>query len=160
MVMLLSRRFVACAVPVAAGAALLPASSQKAQARAAEIYTGLLSNTGAGGYDVVAYVTDGKPVEGKRAIATDWKGASWRFASEANRAAFLAEPERFAPAYGGYCAWAVAQNYRAKGDPRFWKIVNGRLFLNFDASVQAMWEKDIPGFVRKADANWPAVLDR
>jgi hypothetical protein len=160
MVLLMSRRFVACAAPIVAGAVLLPASSRKAEARAAEIYTGLLSNTGAGGFDVVAYRTEKRPVVGQRGITTTWKGANWRFASEANRVAFIADPALYAPAYGGYCAWAVAQNYRAKGDPRFWKIVDERLYLNFDAGVQAMWEQDIPGFIAKADANWPRVLDR
>jgi hypothetical protein len=160
MAMRVSRRWIICAAPLVVGAALVPLSARRADARAAEIYTGLLSSTGAGGFDVVAYVTDGKPVVGQRTISAEWKGANWRFATQANRAAFLADPATYAPAYGGHCAWAVAQNYRAKGDPRFWKIVEGRLFLNFDARVQAMWERDIPGFIAKADANWPAVLDR
>jgi hypothetical protein len=160
MTMLLSRRIVVCALPVAAGATVLPAYVQKAQARAAEIYTGILSNTAVGGHDPVAYVTQGRPVPGARDITLTWKGASWRFANAGNRETFRADPERYAPAYGGYCAWAVAQNYRAKGDPRHWKIVEGRLYLNYDAQVQATWEKDIPGFIRKADANWPGVLAR
>lgn len=124
---------------------------------AGEIYTGFLSSTGLGGYDAVAYATAGKPVEGLSTITTQWKGATWRFTSEANRAAFSADPERYAPQYGGHCAWAAAQGYTAKGDPQNWKIVNGKLYLNYDATVQANWEKDIPGFIASADAKWPTV---
>lgn len=138
-------------------AGLLPRSRT---ALAGEVYTGFLSSTAVGGYDPVAYFREGKPVSGSSSITTEWKGVTWRFASEANRTAFLAEPERYAPAYGGHCAWATAQGYKAKGDPQHWKIVEGRLYLNYDARVQADWEKDIPGFIRKADTNWPSVKDK
>jgi len=109
------------------------------------------------GTDVVAYFTVGRPVAGRAEFAHAWRGATWRFASAANRDLFAADPERYAPAYGGYCAWAVAQGYTAPIDPRAWKIVDGRLFLNFSASVQRDWEKDIPGNITKADANWPRL---
>jgi YHS domain-containing protein len=138
------------AVSGAAAFAVIPSHS-------GEIYTGFMSNAAIGGYDAVAYVTIGKPVEGLSSIATQWKGATWRFASEANRTAFLADPERYAPQYGGHCSWAAAQGYPAKGDPQNWKLVNGKLYLNYDASVQAKWEKDIPGFIVSADAKWPSV---
>lgn len=131
----------------------------RSEAAQAPIYTGLLSSTAVGGYDAVSF-HDGQPVAGQRAITTQWKGATWRFASEANKARFVASPDTFAPAYGGYCAWAVSQGYTAKGDPRHWKIVDGRLYLNYDANVQKTWEKDIPGFIVKADGNWPKVLSR
>jgi YHS domain-containing protein len=131
-----------------------------AHARSPQIYTGILSSTAVGGYDPVAYFNQGKPVEGKKDITFSWKGVTWRFASEANRDAFKAKPEAYAPQYGGYCAWAVSQGYTAKGDPKHWKIVDGRLYLNYDARVQRDWEKDIPGHIVKADKNWPAVLDK
>jgi hypothetical protein len=140
----------------AAGASLLLAHKAEASA-AREIYTGLLSRTAAGGFDVVAYVTQGRPVEGTRAHAATWKDVAWRFASAEHRAAFLADPERYAPAYGGHCAWAAAQGYRAKGDPRHWRVVGGRLFLNYNAAVHRDWEKDIPRFIAAADANWPRL---
>ncbi len=124
------------------------------QAEASEVYTGLLSRTGAGGHDVVAYFREGRPVEGTSRFTHPWKGATWRFASAENRDAFAADPEKFAPAYGGHCAWAAAQGYKAKGDPQHWRIVNGRLFLNYDAEVQQRWEQDIPGFISAADATW------
>jgi hypothetical protein len=63
-------------------------------------------------------------------------------------------------AYGGYCAWAVSQGYTAKGDPKYWNIVDGRLYLNYDGRVQKDWEKDIPGNISKGDRNWPKVLDK
>ena len=131
-----------------------------ALARSPEIYTGILSATAVGGYDPVAYFTDGKPVEGKRDITHSWKGVTWRFASEKNRDAFKANPAAYAPQYGGYCAWAVSQGYTAKGDPKYWKIVGGKLYLNYDARVQRDWEKDIPGHIVKAEKNWPAVLNK
>ena len=131
-----------------------------ALARSPEIYTGILSATAVGGYDPVAYFTEGKPVEGRRDITHSWKGVTWRFASEKNRDAFKANPAAYAPQYGGYCAWAVSQGYTAKGDPKYWKIVGGKLYLNYDARVQRDWEKDIPGHIAKAEKNWPAVLNK
>jgi YHS domain-containing protein len=135
----------------------LPAA---AQARSPEIYTGILSATAVGGYDPVAYFTEGKPVEGKRDITHTWKGVTWRFASEKNRDAFKADPAAYAPQYGGYCAWAVSQGYTAKGDPKHWKVVNGKLYLNYDARVQKDWERDASGNIVKADKNWPVVLNK
>jgi hypothetical protein len=100
--------------PGATGASIAPASGSA-------VYTDIIRGTGAGGFDVVAYVNAGRPVQGSAQITHVWNGAIWRFASAANRDAFAAEPERFAPAYGGHCAWAAAQGYKAKGDPRHWK---------------------------------------
>jgi YHS domain len=129
-------------------------------ARAPEIYTGILSATALGGHDAVAYFTEGRPVPGRRDVTFTWKGATWRFASEKNRDLFAAKPEQYAPQFGGYCAWAVSEGYTAKGDPAHWKIVDGKLYLNYDASIQKRWEKDIPGHVAKGDRNWPKVLDK
>ncbi|MFO0690604.1 MAG: YHS domain-containing (seleno)protein [Myxococcota bacterium] len=122
------------------------------------VYTGLFSDLALDGYDPVAYFTDGRPVPGRAEFELAWRGATWRFASAEHRALFEADPERYAPRYGGYCAWAMAQGREASGDPRFWKIVGGRLYLNYDASVQKKWEADIPGFIERADANWPRLL--
>ena len=129
-----------------------------AQARSNDVYTGLFSSLAVGGYDTVAYFKAGKPVLGRAEFATEYKGATWHFSTRENLEAFKASPTAYAPQYGGYCAWAVSQNYTASGDPQFWKIVNGKLYLNYDASAQAKWEKDIPGFIVKADKNWPGVL--
>jgi YHS domain-containing protein len=110
------------------------------------------------GYDPVAYFLSGKPVEGSSEFETEWNGATWRFASAENRDRFIAQPEAYAPQYGGYCAWAVSQGYTASVDPDAWRIVDGKLYLNYDASVQETWEQDVPGFIAAADANWPRVL--
>ena len=123
----------------------------------APIYTGFFSNQAVSGYDTVAYFTDGKPVKGNSSITHEYMGAVWQFASEDNKAKFIADPEKYAPQYGGYCAWAVSQGYTASGDPKYWKIVDGKLYLNYDASVQKRWEKDIPGFISAADKNWPGI---
>jgi YHS domain-containing protein len=130
-----------------------------AEARAREIYRAPLSTLAVGGHDPVAYFETGRPAQGLPAHATTWKGAEFRFASPENLSKFRADPARYAPQYGGYCAWAVSQGYRAKGDPRYWRIVGGKLYLNYNAEVQQRWETDIPGFVAKADRNWPRVLD-
>lgn len=122
------------------------------------IYTGLFSDLAVGGYDPVAYFTQGKPVPGSESFGLEWKGATWRFASAENRAKFEAGPEQFAPQYGGHCAWAMADGREASGDPKFWKIVNGKLYLNYDGDVQKKWERDIPGFIRSADVHWPKLL--
>ena len=111
------------------------------------------------GTDPVAYFTEGRPVEGSSDFTHEWNGATWRFSSAENRDKFAAEPERYAPQYGGYCAWAVAQGYTASTDPEAWKIVDSKLYLNYDKGVKAKWEADIPGFIRSADGNWPKVLE-
>ena len=122
------------------------------------VYTGLFSNLAIGGYDAVAYFTDSKPVKGDARFAFDYQGAKWHFASAANRDAFAADPKRYAPQYGGDCAWAVSEGSTASSDPKLWRIVDGKLYLNYDAGVQKKWELDIAGHIRKADQNWPSVL--
>ena len=110
------------------------------------------------GYDPVAYFTESKPVQGKRAFSHKWKGATWYFASEKNRDMFRATPEKYAPRYGGYCAYAVSQGYTASIVPEAWKIVDGKLYLNYSLGVQQTWEQDIPGHIKSADKNWPRLL--
>jgi len=144
----------------AALASALGLALRPAHAAEPPIYAGLVKGVAVGGYDPVAYFTDGKPVPGSRDITLEHEGAVWRFASAANRDAFKADPTRYAPQYGGYCAWAVSQNYTAKGDPDAWTISNGKLYLNYNKSVQSTWAKDIPGNVTKGDANWPTVLGK
>ncbi len=112
------------------------------------------------GYDSVAYHLEMKPVKGDSDFTAEWNGAIWRFKSADNRDRFASEPERWAPKYGGYCAWAVSNNYTATTDPRAWSVVDDRLYLNYSRSVRRTWSEDIPGNIRRADANWPAVLDR
>lgn len=134
--------------------------SPMAMAKEPPIYTGVFSNKAVSGYDTVAYFTEGKPVKGDPKITTSYKGAVWQFASPENKAKFDANPDQYAPQYGGYCAWAVSQNDTASADPTKWRIVDGKLYLNYDADVQKKWEMDIPGLIAKANKNWPAVLNK
>ncbi len=107
-----------------------------------------------GGVDPVAYFTEGRPVKGRDDITLTYLGAVWRFASAENRARFQADPEAYMPQYGGHCAWAAAQGKAAPGNPKYWRIVNGKLYLNFNARTQKEWEQDIPGFIARADRHW------
>lgn len=137
-------------------AAMAPA----AEAKEDPFYTSVLSNVAVGGYDAVAYFTQGKPVKGSANFSTTYKGAEFRFANAADLAAFKANPDKYAPQYGGYCAWAVSQGYTASGDPLVWKVVGGKLYLNYNEEIGQRWSKNIPGFIAAADKNWPAVLDK
>lgn len=123
------------------------------------VYTGRFSSLAVDGYDPVAYFTEGKPVKGSKDFTADYNGAEWRFVSADNLAAFEAAPEKYAPQYGGYCAWAVSQNYTARGNPQNWSIVADKLYLNYNDEIQARWEQDIPGYIAAADQNWPGVLN-
>ena len=112
------------------------------------------------GYDPVAFQREGRPAKGSSEYELKWKDAKWRFASAENRDLFKADPDQYAPRYGGYCAWAVSEGYTAGVDPQnAWTIVDGRLYLNYNAEIKQKWEKDIPGHIKKADANWPGVLN-
>ncbi len=110
------------------------------------------------GYDPVGYFASAKPVKGSADITTVHGGVTWRFANAANRAAFLAEPAKFMPQYGGYCAWAVSQGYTATSDPNVWKIVDGKLYLNYNRSVGRNWEANAAANISLANANWPKIL--
>ena len=111
------------------------------------------------GYDPVAYHLDGRSVEGSSDFEFEWMGATWRFASAEHRDLFAADPDAYAPAYGGYCAYGVALRNKPSIDPEAWRIVDGRLYLNLSKSIQARWEQDIPGYIVKADAIWPEIVD-
>lgn len=111
------------------------------------------------GTDPVSYFDEGAPRPGSADVTAEWSGSTWRFASAETRERFLADPVAYAPQYGGFCAWAVA----AKGelystDPDAWKIVDGKLYLNFNAGVQKRWEADIPGFIEEGDRRWPEIV--
>jgi YHS domain-containing protein len=110
------------------------------------------------GYDVTAYFTDGKAVRGSAAHQLQYKGATWRFATSEAQARFRANPAAYAPQFGGYCAWAVSQGYVAPGDPEQWKIVDGKLYLNFNARAKELWEADEAEAIKRGHANWPGVL--
>ncbi len=109
------------------------------------------------GLDPVAYFTLGQPAMGEPTMTADYQGATWRFASEEHRALFMANPEKYAPTYGGYCAFGVAKGALVKIEPEAWKIHDGRLYLNFDQNVQAQWAANVPEFLRLAEEQWPRL---
>ena len=109
------------------------------------------------GYDPVAYFKDGKPVEGAASNSATWHGATYHFTSNENREAFVADPERYAPQFGGYCAFAVSRGTTANGDPHQWAIVNDRLFLNNNALAMTLWNQDRPGNIKAGTENWPLI---
>jgi YHS domain-containing protein len=110
------------------------------------------------GYDPVAYFNYGAAIKGSPRITHEWRGATWHFAHAENRDKFAADPEKYAPQYGGYCAYGVAQGYAVEIEPGAWSIVGGKLYLNYSSGIKERWQKDVPGYLRKADANWPKVL--
>lgn len=110
------------------------------------------------GYDPVAYFTEAKPEKGAPEYSTQWNGARWQFASAEHRDAFVAAPEKFAPQFGGYCAYGMAQGHTAKIEPDVWTIVDGKLYLNFDQDVRGKWQANQGQFIKDAGANWPKVL--
>ena len=111
------------------------------------------------GTDTVAYFTDGTATPGSAEFAHDWAGATWHFASAENRDAFAADPTAYAPQYGGFCAWAVAAKSELfSTQPENWAIVDGKLYLNFNDSVQEQWDVDRDGFIRQGDEAWPEIV--
>lgn len=122
------------------------------------IYTGIVDGVAVGGYDPVAYFTEEKPVEGDPAITLNHDGVEWRFASLENRALFEADPDRYAPQYGGHCAWAIASGQRYKGDPKNWDIIDGKLYLNFNDDIQKRWQADPQSFIDEAEGKWISIL--
>jgi YHS domain-containing protein len=109
------------------------------------------------GYDPVAYFEQNGPLKGKSDFAHDWNGASWWFSSAANRDTFAAAPEKYAPQFGGYCAWAVSNGYTADTDPDAWRVVDGKLYLNYNKEVQRMWLQDVRKRIEDGNRNWPAL---
>lgn len=133
-------------------------SSPAVWAQSSAVYTGWRDNNAAGGYDVTTFF-DGVPQKGKREFTHNYNGARWMFTTQTNRDEFIAAPDTFAPAYGGYCAWAVAHEKLAKGNPKYWNVEDGRLYFNFNARIQTRWLKGKPEFIVGADDNWPAILE-
>jgi len=150
---MLTRRTLILSAAAAPALVLLPGP-----ARAAEPPVFSRDGAAISGTDPVAYFTEGRPVAGQAAITHDWNGATWRFASPETREMFAADPEAYAPQYGGYCAYAVSRGYTAKTEPEAWHIHEGKLYLNFNRAVRGLWRRDIPGHIARADANWPQVL--
>lgn len=144
---------------IALGLAPLALAGLGSAAIAGPTFTGVDGgNVAVSGYDPVSYFS-GTPVQGNAQFTVTYKGAEYRFASAENAAKFKADPAAFAPQYGGHCSWAMSRGILAPGDPTQFKIVNNRLYLNFNEQVHQTWLKDIDGFLAKSEANWPKVAD-
>ncbi len=107
------------------------------------------------GYDPVAFFAEARLVKGSPAYVYEWKHAKWYFASEKSRDLFRAAPDKYAPQFGGYCAWAVSHGYTADVDPEAWKIVEGKLYLNYNKDVQKKWEQDEKKYIEDGIRAWP-----
>ena len=106
------------------------------------------------GYDTVAYFTAGKALKGNKSFTFQWHDMTWYFLTKENRDLFATSPEKYAPQYDGYCAWAMTEARKALTDPEVWTIVNGKLYLNCSRTAYEKWSRDIPGNIKKADTNW------
>jgi YHS domain-containing protein len=113
-----------------------------------------LDNLAIRGYDPVAYFEAGKAITGSGAFTFQWHNKTWFFSTRTNRDLFATSPEKYAPQYDGYCAWAMTESRKADSDPEVWKIFDGRLYLNCSRTAYEKWARDIPGNIQKADRNW------
>ena len=144
------------------GAALAAASVfpgvARAELKANGSYNSLYAGLGAKGYDVVSYFTDGKPAQGKDTYTVEYAGVKWQFVSAEHRDQFKANPQRYVPQFGGFCTWGVAHAKLFDVDPvNAWRIVDGKLYLNFNADIQKTFDRDPSGFITRANANWPKL---
>ena len=122
------------------------------------VFTPLFSDKAIRGYDTVAYFTEGRAVEGNDQFSTQYKEATWLFSSQENLDLFLSDPEKYAPQYGGYCAYAVSKNTTASIQPELFTIVDGKLYLNYNQSINDKWQANKETFIQQADKNWPNLL--
>ncbi|MFT6925675.1 MAG: YHS domain-containing protein [Psychromonas sp.] len=124
-----------------------------------QVYTGYFSHKAISGFDAVAFFSEQKPLKGSAKFSLEYKGADWYFSSQHNLEQFKKNPDYFAPQYGGYCAWAMAENKIAPGKPPFWTIYQDKLYLNYDQDIQDLWLADKDNFIKKAAESW-AKLDK
>lgn len=140
------------------GTALVLSLSIGAAANAAvdRIYTGFFNNNAISGYDAVAYFTEGMPVKGDSQFSLEYMGANWLFSSAENLALFREDPEAYAPQYGGYCAYAVANGDTASAEPDLWTIHEGKLYLNYSRRINRRWKDDMSEYIEQANTLWPS----
>jgi YHS domain-containing protein len=119
-----------------------------------------VDNAAIKGYDTVSYFTAGKALKGNESFTFQWHDMTWYFLTKENRDLFLTSPEKYAPQYDGYCAWAMTEGRKAQTEPEEWKIVSGKLYLNCSRTAYEKWSMDIPGNIKKADTNWLKFFGR
>jgi YHS domain-containing protein len=112
------------------------------------------------GFDAVAFFKESKPVMGEEKNSYEWKGARWLFSSGANLESFKSDPEKYAPQYGGYCAYGMADGHKAPTETDTWTIIDNKLYFNYNRKVKEMWSKDTKGFIEKANVNWPELKNK
>jgi YHS domain-containing protein len=118
------------------------------------------SGTAIRGYDPVAYFYDHKPIKGSKEFTLSWAGTDWQFKNKENLDLFKGNPEKYAPQYGGFCAYGVSEDHKSPTDPAAFTIVDDKLYLNYSPKVKELWSKDIQGHIEKAGINWPALKDK
>ena len=109
------------------------------------------------GYDAVSYFTQGNAVRGSPSYAASWGGVEWLFSSAKNRDTFLSNPSRYAPQFGGYCAYGISQGYRVRGDPEQWSVYKGKLYVNYSAGVKRQWQARKDSYITQARGRWPSI---
>ena len=150
------KSFIARGLSIAALTSLIVAAAYGADPKIYETKKGAIR-----GADPVAYFSlqpGDKAVIGSDEFTHEWNGATWKFASAENRDSFAANPEQYAPQYGGYCAFAVSHNFTKSVKPNVWEIVDGKLYLNFNKTAYRKWKKDVGASIARADGHWPTVL--
>lgn len=139
-------------------AALVLIGGTDAQA-ASPVYKTFFGSKAIGGYDAVAYHSTKKAVKGSKSHSYEWQGANWLFSSAANLSQFMSAPEKYAPQFGGYCAWAVSEkNALVKIDPRVFDLVEGKLYLNYNKKTQSDWRADRQAMIRRGGLNYPGLI--
>ena len=137
---------------------LLSVTAMTAMTAVANEYT--TSTTGVAGYDLVSYQTMKRPIRGNGHYLSVSNGVTYLFATEDNKNAFDANPAKYLPAYGGFCAFGASVGKKFVGDPEVWRLVDGTLYLNLDENIQHEWLKDVPGRIKTADANWKNIRNK
>jgi len=135
--------------------ALLPAATQAAVPGSASPVNVDQAGLALRGFDPVAYFEDGKPTQGDAAISTVFNGARYEFASEAHRQAFLTEPTKYVPQFGGFCAVGTSFGEKVDADPATGRVVGGKLYVNYNEKTQGVFNKDVTGTIARAEQNWP-----
>lgn len=118
------------------------------------------NTVGVNGYDLVSYQTEKRPLRGNGNYVAMHDGVTYLFSSEANQKEFQSNPDKYLPAYGGWCAFGVSVGKKFSADPEVWEIVDGKLYMNLDPGIYQMWKKDVKGNIKKANANWSKIKDK
>lgn len=143
-----------------AAAALAVASDARAEAIRPVNTLGSPDGLAIRGYDPVAYFRDGGPRLGKPEFSVRHGCATWHFASAEHKALFEVDPQRYLPAYGGFCAYGTSRGYLVKIEPEAWSIVDGQLYLNYDLSIRKTWLGRTRTYIARADGSWPHLTTK